>query len=283
VEDDVITDAEQEYLVALRNSFGLTERESAALQEEVTSRVLREVAEDALADGALTDGEWRQIEIIASGLRLPSHVRADIVREPIADAMARAFSEATADHRVSPAELKRINDLAASLGVDPKSFDADVGDLLQKLSLLWRIENEELPQVAAPVSLQRGEVCHGYFDVIWHELRTRTESLGYAGPVVSIPIMKGFRYRLGSVRTKRIAVDEMTPIDEGTLYVTSKRVIFTGAKRNTSIRHSAILGIAAFSDGLRIEKSTGKSPTLLVRGDADVANTLLAEVLHRSP
>ncbi len=282
VEDDVITDAEQEYLIALRNSLGLTERESTALQEDVTRRVLSEAAEEALGDNALTDDEWRQIELIASGLRLPPHVRADIMREPIDGAMARVFSHVTADHRVSPTELQRINDLAASLGVDPRTFDDNVGDLLEKLSLLWRIENEDLPQVAAPVSLQRGEVCHGYFEVIWHEMRTRTVSRGYAGPVVSIPIVKGFRYRLSSVRTKRVAVDEMTPVDEGTLYVTSKRVIFTGVKRNTTIRHSTILGIEAFSDGFRIDKATGKSPTLLVRGDADVANALLVEVLNRS-
>ena len=74
----------------------------------------------------------------------------------------------------------------------------------------------------------------------------------------------------------------MTQVDEGTLYVTNKRIIFDGTKRNTSIRHSAILKIEAFSDGLKIEKASGRPPILVVRGDADVANALLAEVFHRS-
>jgi len=282
VDDDVITDAEQEYLIALRNSFGLAERETNALQHDLTSRILRDVAEEALTDNTLNDDEWRQIEVVASGLRLPPHIRAAIMEEPIAAALARAFSEVIADHRVSPAEEKRMHELAASLGVDPNSFDINTRQLLEKLSLLWRIENEELPQVPAPISLQRSEVCHGCFNVIWHELRTRTTGVRYAGPVASIPIMKGLRYRIGSVRTGRVSVEELTRVDEGTIYVTNKRLIFDGAKRNTSIRYSAILSIEPFSDGLRIEKASGRSPTLVVLGDADVANALLAEVLHRS-
>jgi hypothetical protein len=50
----------------------------------------------------------------------------------------------------------------------------------------------------------------------------------------------------------------MTPLSSGTLYVTSKRLLFNGESRNTTIALKKIVGGHMFSDCMRIEKSTGK-------------------------
>ncbi len=47
--------------------------------------------------------------------------------------------------------------------------------------------------------------------------------------------MKGVRWRVGSISTQKVTTDVMTQSSTGSLYITSKRVFFDGAKKNMSI------------------------------------------------
>lgn len=73
--------------------------------------------------------------------------------------------------------------------------------------------------------------------------------------------------------------DELTHIDDGTLYITNKRVIFDGRRKNSTIRHSALLGLEMFRDGLVLEKASGKSPHLILDGDVELAAVILSSAL----
>jgi hypothetical protein len=50
----------------------------------------------------------------------------------------------------------------------------------------------------------------------------------------------------------------MTPLAAGTLFVTSKRLLFSGESRNTTIILTKIVDGHVYSDCVRIEKSSGK-------------------------
>jgi hypothetical protein len=50
----------------------------------------------------------------------------------------------------------------------------------------------------------------------------------------------------------------MTPLASGTLYVTSKRLLFKGDSRNTTVSLKKIVDCHVFSDSLKVEKNTGK-------------------------
>lgn len=129
------------------------------------------------------------------------------------------------DDRFSDAEKTALLELEGHLGIQ-----ADIGkytwERLERMALLWRIENGQLPVYDVPLTLQRGEQCHFVSRASWHELRTRTVRVDYAGPTASIRICKGVRYRVGSITPRRITKEELTHIDDGTVYITSKRIIF---------------------------------------------------------
>jgi hypothetical protein len=282
IDDDVVTDEEMTYLTALRAGFGLRERDTEQLYAEIVSGVYSSALIDALSDATLSDVEYRQLDIIASGLRLPRDLREQISEQPIAEAMSQTFKDAIADHRITPAEMARLNAVAANLGVGPSTFGPEAARLIERLALLWRIENEDLPVCDAPVNLQKGEVCHHMVDISWHELRTRTLRTYRSGPVASIRIMKGLSYRVGATQSHRVTTDELVQIDTGTAYITNKRIIFDGSRKNASIRYNSILSLTPYSDGFTIEKGSGKSPTLIVQGDAEIATMIVAEALSRS-
>ena len=140
-------------------------------------------------------------------------------------------------------------------------------------------------KMAWAINLQKGEACHITACHItafatWHEMRTRTERINYGGPVASIRICKGLRYRIGSVQVQRVTRDEMVEIDRGQLYVTNKRIIFNGAKKNSTIRLSALLSFSPYADGVALEKASGKAAHLVLSGvDLELFLTVLGAVL----
>jgi len=114
----------------------------------------------------------------------------------------------------------------------------------------------ELPlPVDVGLMLDSTEVCYYSIPTTWHQSRVHTR--GYSGTSVSIPSgIHGVRFRLGGYTPMRS--EEMTPLSDGTLCVTSKRLLFSGQSRNTTITLKKIVGGHVFSDSVRIDKSTGK-------------------------
>ncbi len=72
----------------------------------------------------------------------------------------------------------------------------------------------------------------------------------------------------------------MKLIDTGTLYLTNKRIIFTGTKKNSNIRIDKVLDFTPYTDGVEIGKDTGKSPTLQMTQNADIFCMILERLLN---
>lgn len=266
--DERISNEEATYLADLRRVLGLSDSELRTVEEQLVHTRLKIHVDAAVSDGYVSPKEIERLDALAAALRLP-----DATAQRILDASRKGIVEsrvaaATSDQRLSPDELADIHALARGLGVN-LAFDDNTKRTFDRLSLLWRVENGDLPTVPVPVNLQRTEICHAVASARWLETRTRTERINYAGPVASIRICKGLRYRVGSVQVQRITREELTHIDDGTVYITNKRLIFDGLKKNTTIRLSGILSFTPYSDGVVVEKASGR-PVHLVLSNTDV-------------
>lgn len=277
--DDIVTDDESRYLADLRRALGLTEPELRKVEEELVHARYAAAVGSAIADDNLSAQDRAKLDALAAAIRLPKDVAQrllDRARQQRIDEVAQA---AIADRRLSPQELNDLHVLARNLDIN-LTIDAQTQQGMDRLALLWRIENGEPPVMSVPINLQKGESCHAVADAIWHVVRTRTQRINYGGPVASIRICKGLRYRVGSVQVQRITRDEMVEIDRGRLYVTNKRVIFDGAKKNTTIRLSALLSFSPYSDGVALEKASGKAAHLVLQNvDLELFLTVLGAVL----
>jgi tellurite resistance protein len=279
--DDNITNAEACYLVDLRQALGLSDKELQQVEEELVHERFRTAVDAVVADGDLSASDRERLDQLAKALRLPREVAERVSLNARNALLAASTSRAVSDGRLSPQEMADLNALARSLDIQ-FAIDAPTQATFDRCALLWRIENGEPPVVSAPISLQRGETCHAIAAAIWHELRTRTQRINYGGPVASIRICKGLRYRIGSVQVQRITREELVEVDRGTLYLTNKRVIFDGARKNTAIRLSALLAFTPCTDGVILEKASGKSPHLVLSGDTELFHAILGAVLTES-
>src|SRR5665647_792995 len=177
---------------------------------------------------------------------------------------------------LSPENYEYIITTAKRLNVK-LSFDDMTSAYLEKLRQYWKIENEDLQTQTVSISLQNSEVCYFQTECRWLEHRTLTKSVSYSGVMGSFKIIKGVRYRVGNLKLQKITVDKLVEIDSGNLFITNKRIIFMGAKKNSNIKYQNILSIVPYSDGVGIEKDSGKSPTLIC-DNPDMAARILSRL-----
>lgn len=283
--DSEITGAERDYLLRLRAALGLDAATVLEQMREAARPALERLAKLSARDGELSDAEGEAIFRLGAALHLAESDTRAIVVGVVRDIVHRELNAFIADRRYAPDEERRLTALAKSLGIGKLVFDDDTRKQLEHYRAMWEVENAAIPVVPVSIALQRGETCHFAAPCQWWELRTRTVrsvSSGFSG---SVRIMKGVRYRVGSTRTHRVTQTELTQLDAGRAYITNKRIIFDGNVANKTIRLSALIGFELFSDGIKLEKSAGKSPYLLLGVSAEGmerAGVILSELLARA-
>jgi len=120
---------------------------------------------------------------------------------------------------------------------------------------LLEAKHELPPPISVDIFLEANETCYYTVPTTWHQARVQTR--GYSGTSISLPTgVRGVRFRLGGYTPVR--AEQITALSAGTLFVTSKRLLFTGDARSTTIGLKKIVDGHVYSDCVKIEKNTGK-------------------------
>lgn len=255
--DDGLTEEAQSQLDRLGALLGIPESLVTAERQVALEGKFRKALEAAVADRWLSDDEKKALDQLGSKLGVPDDRVNSVRREVLGKLVQAEFDRATEDHRFSPEEDEHLVNLAENLGVK-HSYDDRTKDLLERYKLLWRISQGEVPAILAPIRLQRGEDCHWCSPASLHEQRTVTRRIGYSGPTARVRIAKGVYWRMGNLGVSRTTEDVLKLLDQGTLYLTNKRLLFDGANKTTNVTLKRIINFTVYSDGLRIEKDSGK-------------------------
>jgi hypothetical protein len=253
-----LTDAEVSDLRRLKILFGLSDEDVVESERNVLDPYYESTLQEMLKDRRLSAEERGRLEQLAKRLRLPVAVSEKIKTETMTDLVQRVLNSSIADRRLSPDEEAELKAISESLQAKITDADLATREALDYFRLLWRLEQGELPGIHPEIQLRKGEICHAASEVTHAEYRKVTKSVGYGGPVARVRIMKGLYYRVGHVNVNRVSEDVLQELDAGMLYLTSRRVIFNGSKRNVSLPLGKILNFIVHPDGLQIEKETGR-------------------------
>lgn len=278
--DRELSDSDRRGLRALQRAFELTNAEAASAVESAVGQIFERTMREALSDGTFTEQEKASLEATSKALGMSDVQTKRLYETAAVVAVQTAFTGAVADRRYAEDEEAHVTALAKSLGVTIK-HDESTAALVTRFKLMARIEDGELPSVAVPILLKRGELCHFSGPAAHHQIKTVTKRMNYGGPTASIKIMKGVRWRVGSIAVQRVTTDVMTKLDTGTLYVTSTRLLFDGAKKNTSIPFGKITNFTVFKDGLQVEKEAGADQYFLGASDWELAGACLDRAVSK--
>lgn len=277
--DKILSNQDIVSLDHLKKLLMLSDSETEEMYNLVAGNIYQETYNEVIIDGKIHESEDVLLETLKENLKLPTSLEENISKEARTQFMQLKFDKMVSDGRISKEEWEEFTTLQNELKINIKFNESDKTKI-EKLKLIWAIENEELQIVTVPINLQKNELCYFTSYVDWLENRTVTKRINYGGPTARIKIMKGVYYRAGSVNVQRVTSEELQLIDSGKLYLTNKRIIFVGNKKNASIQLSKILSINPFSDGVGVEKDSGKSPIFRLSTNADILAMTLTRVIN---
>lgn len=278
LDDHLLTDFELEQLRKLKFLLKLHDDEIIYLSDQAKKESFKKAMEDVVSDGVVSKEE----EVFLEQMKLNLGIDEEYANHTHTKASSRILHEfiknAISDKRLSPEEEVELNRLGKNLNFDNVLFDKPTEKLLNQYRLFWQIENGDVPTIEPDINLTRGEKCYYKTDATWNELRKQTQRINYSGPTMRIKLAKGVYWRAGSVQAKVISTEEYKNLDDGTLYLTSKRLIFIGSRSNKNIRLNKVLNLVPYKDGIDIIKDSGKSP-FLGFNDTEVFSMLLGRAI----
>ncbi|TVR93950.1 MAG: hypothetical protein EA428_01200 [Spirochaetaceae bacterium] len=277
--DQYLSERERTNLSWLREILGLPHDVAQQIREEAVASVFRSQAESAVSDGKLSMEQQEALTELADSIALPETMAAKIYSEVAGARIQRYLDGAIADQQLSPEQDEELRALARNLRVSA-TMDSATQRTLDRYRLFWQIENGEVPEIDADIHLFRGERCFFRCDAAWHELKQVTRRLNYGGPTMRIKIMKGVYWRAGSLGVQRVTEDVVKHLDDGVLFLTNKRILFMGRRRNKNIRLNRILDFEIYSNGVQIEKDAGASPFLETSADMELFGLLLGRAIR---
>lgn len=278
-EDGCLPRASLDALRKLGSALGYSDKEFSRVLYQAGESLYSRAVRGAVLDGKLTPEENAFLTQLASTLGIPDEVKRQIGNREGSALLSALATELLKDRRYSLDDERRLKEFAFGLGADLE-HSPDTSRQLSYFRTLWEVENGHLPEVYAPISLQRGERCHYSCPGSWHEMRTRTTRIDYAGVTGSVRIAKGVRFRVGSIAPRRVTSTELVEISSGTLYITNKRILLDGSSSNKTLTWRSAFGLEVFADAIKIEKSSGKDPYLVVPDShVEMASAIIAAAM----
>lgn len=277
--DKVLNKEELDELNHLKQILDLDDKTIDKMHTKLGEVIYKQSFQEAVADGRLSPQEQAFLSQLENTLRLPKALADKISAETRTNFVESYVSRIVADQRLSPAEEQELAAISNSLNVTLE-FNNKTKEQLSKLKLYWALENLDLPVIPTDLTLQRAETCHLEIPAVkWHELRKVRHSTG-SSYSTRVKVAKGFYLGSGSSSSRSYSVDTLTHIDTGTLYLTNKRIIFTGTTKNSTIPLGKIVDFIPDHEGVEISKETGKSPVLQMKKQADVFCIMLERLLN---
>lgn len=278
LEDGSLRDEDFDNLNHLRVILSLDENTAKQLHHKIGEIVYRRFFEKAVSNGRLIRREEDFLEKIENDLELPKHMVKKISDETKKTFLENYVQNIIRDLELSPNKEQEINNIAESLKTD-LNFNKETTEKLQRLHLYWNLENLPLSTVSCDIEIQKSEQCYfKIYNVKWHELRAiRQKPLSYNA---NFKIFKQLYVNSGSFKTRKYDPNFIRYIDYGNLYLTNKRIIFTGNKKNINIRFEKIFKLTPQSDGLEIDKETGKIAVIQLPKLADEFCMILNRLIN---
>ena len=219
-------------------------------EKEEQKKNIREVMLVAISDSEITTDELKQIVEICN----ESNLTSDEIYFLRLEAFQAAVNAAIEDRRVSEEEETSLHHIHSVLQLSEDVYN-EAETKMSKYRNLYELEKENLICLDVDKGLlMPGEDCHWIADVVLMEEKAVADSS------TGVKITKGLTYRIGLSKGQLISETDLMPVTKGTLYVTNKRMIFSGERNSFDIPYEKLVDIGLYSDGMKFLVSENEKP-----------------------
>jgi len=234
-----------------------------------------------LSDSEISDEEKRELEAVAKEHGLSP----DEIEKLQKAALSGVFSQITADRRITEDERESLEVLLNHFGLQIRDIEFDQ-KAFNKYYALALIEKGVLPEIkdgncAVNIVFKKGEILHFGAVAILRKLKRVTTRIRYGGLTSSIRIMKGVRYRVGSLGVETQSKEVLATEDEGVFYITNQRVGYLGNRKQFALPFGKIHSFELRAEGMYIFKEGKETPHIVTLDDYEVPSAMVSFVLNR--
>ncbi len=168
------------------------------------------------------------------------------------------------DGWVTEAEMSKVKGAMKWLGVQPNDLDPAIRSELDRFDALRRICAGELPIISEPQLIARkDETVH--FECFAGVIENVRVKLGYQGQSqgFSIRLAKGLSYRVGQSQGQLQSEQQMLPVDDGTLSLTDRRVVYAGVERSFVCPWAKVISVEESDGNMVIVSEKQQKPLVL--------------------
>jgi hypothetical protein len=199
--------------------------------------------------------------------------------------VASVFSNISSDKRITDEEKSALEKLLNhfSLSKNDIAFNQDSFNKYYTLAL---VEKGVLPTIANAQSevnivFKPDEILHWAVAASMMKRKKVTTRVNYGGFTGSVKIMKGVRYRVGSIGVSSVSKEILDKEDSGAFYVTNQRLGYLGYRKQFSFPFKKIGSLELRSDGLHIFKDGKEAPYILELRDYEVSLAIISFILNK--
>jgi hypothetical protein len=234
---------------------------------------------EAVSDGKITSDEIALLDSKYTEYGLSS---IDI-NEIKVQAYTLAFNAAKSDSVITAEEAKELDKIAKYLHIEDSEIENTKIEFA-RYRLIAEVQRGNLPVVeGSGLILLKGEITH------WIEraslLEERVLRSRYVGGShgISLRIMKGVSYRVGSHRGHLVSDTGIVPVSTGNLIFTNKRITFLGDKISFNLKLEKLLNVELLKDGIELIEASGKNRTLQfsVSDNTEIVGAIVSQILNR--
>jgi len=231
-----------------------------------------------LADGVLDEGEKAELERIASEYGLESKDILEVQKR----SASLLFDKISDDGIITEEERLALEDLTQHFGIKVTDFNFDQ-KTFNKFYTLGLIEKGILPHIEhhnLSIIFKKNEKLHWGIKGELRKYKTVTKKINYNGLSGSIKIMKGVRFKAGSMNVKTVKQEYVSTEDVGYFWITNQRIGFIGTRKNFTIPINKILTFQLNADGLLIFKEGRETPYLVALEDYEVVCSIFSFIIN---
>ncbi len=173
-----------------------------------------------------------------------------------------AFKAIISDGVITEQEELDIIETQQTLMVTDQQIPKQLA-VLRKHQELRNIQKGILPSANSFGLILKGDE-QVHFRARANLLEERVISRKYQGGSsgVNIRVAKGVSFKVGQQKGRSVSEKGIITVDEGDFYVTSKRLIYKGGKKNFSLTFAQLVGYEVFKGGIDISANKGNTKML---------------------
>ncbi len=263
--DSKLDASELERLHHLKYILTLEDREIGSVHKNLVQPIFRTYIRNAISDGKLTVEEKERLQNFAERLYIPKEFAKQLYTDEASRFLHSVLNTSLSDGMLSDGEEAELKRIADNLQVELK-FSENARKNLERCRYLWKLYTGDLPRVETPIQLRKGERCAVFVNAGHYDVSNPRIPVKYSG-YNQRQKKNDFVFNSGVFRKDKMTNKVIRFLDQGNLYFTDRRLLFSGPNGRNYFLYTNLMGGTFYQNGLLIEQKRGRDQFFKFKSD----------------